>query len=42
MGSVKLAYLPNLGAYVVWKNGKIIGCVRCRFPLPFCCPVEFQ
>jgi hypothetical protein len=38
---VTLNWLPHWRAYVVRKEGIIIGMVRCKVPLPFRSVVEF-
>jgi hypothetical protein len=38
---LKLIWLPNWKAYSVRRNGRIIGMVRCKQPLPFRVAVEF-
>lgn len=38
---VKLTWLPNWKAYSVRRDGRIIGMVRCKQPLPFRITVEF-
>ncbi len=38
---VKLSWLPHWHAYVVRHNGRIIGLIRCKVPLPFRFRVEF-
>jgi hypothetical protein len=38
---IKLTWLPNWRAYAVRLNGRIVGLVCCKLPLPFRTPVEF-
>jgi hypothetical protein len=38
---VRLTWLPSWRAYSVRLNGKVIGLIRCKTPLPFRCAVEF-
>ena len=38
---VKLNWLPNWQAYAVRLNGRLIGMVRCKSPLPFRTFAEF-
>ena len=38
---IKLTWLPDWQAYAVRFNGRIIGMVYCKLPLPFRAPVEF-
>ncbi len=38
---VKLSWLPHWKAYVVRRDGRIIGMVRCKSPLPFRLTVAF-
>jgi len=38
---VKLTWLPHWQAYSVRWNGRIIGMVLCKTPLPFRVAVEF-
>ncbi len=38
---IKLTWLPNWQAYVVRRDGRIIGMVCCKMPLPFRLSVEF-
>ena len=38
---VKLTWLPHWKAYSVRLNGRIIGMVRCKMPVPFRAIVEF-
>jgi len=38
---LKLTWLPNWKAYSVRLDGKVIGLVRCKPPLPFRLSVEF-
>ena len=39
--TVRLTWLPHWQAYVVRRQGRIVGMVRCLAPLPFRQPVEF-
>ena len=39
---LKLSWLPHWQAYVVRWNGRIIGMVRCKVPLPFRVSVTFS
>ena len=39
--TLKLTWLPHWAAYVVRCNGRIVGMVRCKVPLPFRVAVEF-
>jgi hypothetical protein len=38
---IKLTWLPNWRAYSVALNGRIIGMVYCKVPLPFREAVQF-
>jgi len=38
---IKLSWLPHWQAYCVRVNGRIIGMVRCKIPMPFRVAVEF-
>ena len=38
---LKLTWLPHWAAYVVRRDGRVIGMVRCKNPLPFRLAVEF-
>jgi len=38
---IKLAWLPHFKAYSIRVNGRVIGMIRCKVPLPFRYPVEF-
>jgi hypothetical protein len=38
---IKLTWLPNWRAYAVRCDGRIIGMVRCKEPIPFRVAVEF-
>ena len=38
---VKLTWLPHWQAYSVRRDGRIIGMLRCKVPLPFRIVVEF-
>ncbi|HYD46995.1 MAG TPA: hypothetical protein VEB21_01540 [Terriglobales bacterium] len=38
---ILLTWLPSWRAYCVRREGKIIGMIRCRQPLPFRGPVTF-
>jgi hypothetical protein len=38
---IKLNWLPNWHAYAVRLNGRLIGMVRCKGPLPFRAAAEF-
>jgi hypothetical protein len=38
---IKLTWLPSWRAYAVRLNGRIVGMVCCKLPLPFRAPVEF-
>jgi hypothetical protein len=39
--AITLTYLPHWRAYVIRRNGRILGMVRCQHPLPFRSPVRF-
>lgn len=41
MAMVTLRWLPHWQAYSVRQNGRIIGLVRCKIPIPFRLPVQF-
>ena len=38
---IKLTWLPHWRAYVVRRDGHIIGMIRCKVPVPFRVAVEF-
>lgn len=38
---IKLTWLPHWRAYAVHLNGRIVGMVCCKVPLPFRSPAEF-
>jgi hypothetical protein len=38
---IKLTWLPNWKAYSVTQDGRVIGLVRCKQPLPFRFRVQF-
>jgi hypothetical protein len=38
---INLTWLPNWKAYCVRHNGRVIGLVRCKPPLPFRLMVHF-
>ena len=38
---IKLSWLPNWKAYAVRLNGRVIGLVRFKTPMPFRSAVEF-
>jgi hypothetical protein len=38
---IKLTWLPHWHAYAVRRDGRIIGMIRCKVPLPFRLVVEF-
>ena len=38
---LQLAWLPHWEAYAVRLNGRILGMVRCKVPLPFRLSVVF-
>lgn len=39
---VKLTWFPNLRAYSVYRNGRLLGMVRLRGGIPFRQVVEFS
>jgi hypothetical protein len=39
--TIRLTWLPNWRAYSVRLNGRVLGLIRCKTPLPFNAPVEF-
>lgn len=39
--TLKLTWLPNWKAYSVRRDGRVIGLVRCKPPLPFKTTVVF-
>ena len=39
---VKLTWLPHWQAYSVRRDGRIVGMLRCKVPLPFRIVVEFS
>jgi hypothetical protein len=39
---IKLTWLPHWQAYSVRREGRIIGMLRCKVPLPFRMVVEFS
>ena len=38
---IKLTWLPHWHAYAVRRDGRIVGMIRCKIPLPFRSAVEF-
>jgi hypothetical protein len=38
---IKLTWLPNWKAYCVRYEGRIVGMIRCKSPVPFRLAVEF-
>jgi hypothetical protein len=39
---IKLVWLSSWKAYAVRRNGRVIGLVRCKVPLPFREACEFE
>jgi hypothetical protein len=39
--TIRLTWLPNWRAYAVRSNGRVLGMIQCKIPLPFRAPVEF-
>ena len=39
---IKLTWLPHWQAYSVRRDGRIIGMLRCKAPLPFRLVVQFS
>ena len=38
---IKLTWLPHWKAYSIRVNGRVVGLVRCKRPLPFRQAIEF-
>jgi hypothetical protein len=38
---IQLTWLPHWQAYAVRSNGRIVGMIRCKRPLPFRRPVQY-
>ena len=39
---ITLTWLPNWHAYSIRREGRIVGMVRCKHPLPFRTSVHFR